>query len=88
VADYEWEKDGEGGDDGDESDELPDDAQVFDISKSTIQSWENKDRTTATVRMGDPTGLNDMKIYLLLRAKLHQMELDMGIHAENDTETH
>lgn len=55
----------------------------YSLKNAKLQQWLTKDRTVAQVRMADKDGLCDMKIYLLLRAKVHQMEIELGIHAEH-----
>jgi len=64
-----------------------DESKLFDITQTKLQSWESKDRKVVTMRVSDPNGVCDMKTYLVLRAKLNQMEIDLGIHAE-DIEEH
>lgn len=71
----------------DEEDEEINDAELMDISRAKIQTFESKDRKSATIRLSDENGLNDMKIYLLLNAKRIQMEIELGIMDE-DGERH
>lgn len=69
------------------ADDEVDEKKLYDLTHTKLDAWESKDRKSATLRMSDKTGLSDMKIYLTLRAKLHQMEIDLGIYAE-DIEEH
>lgn len=55
----------------------------YSLKNAKLMQWITKDRTVAQVRMADRDGLCDMKIYLLLKAKCHQLEIDLGIFAEN-----
>lgn len=59
---------------------------AFDLSTAKVQEFVSKDRKTATIRMTDAAGLCDMKIYLLLAAKKHQMELLLGVFEEHSEE--
>lgn len=70
-----------------DSDDEVNEGSLFDLTHTKCQSWESKDRKVATIRIADTNGLCDMKIYLTLRAKLIQMEIDLGIHPE-DIEEH
>ncbi len=67
----------------DDDDEINDE-YTFDVTNAKVQAWCSKDRTVFTLRLSDTGGMCDMKAYLLLRQKLHQMELDLGFHNEAD----
>lgn len=70
-------------DDEDDEHDEPDDAELLDMTKSKVITFSSKDRTVATVRMTDENGLCDLKIYLLLKAKMMQMEVELGVMEEH-----
>lgn len=62
------------------------DPKLYDLTWTRATFAESKDKKTVEIRISDPTGLGDMKIYLSLRAKLLQMEIALGIHDEHPEE--
>lgn len=61
------------------------DAEIFDISTVRCDAWRSKDRTVTTFRLSDKSGLNEMKVYLVLKDRLAEMEVMLGL---SDGEPH
>jgi hypothetical protein len=55
------------------------DLDHFDLRETKVQSWESKDRTVVTLRISDTNGVCDMKVLLVLQAKVLQMQRDLGV---------
>ena len=71
------------------SDEIPDeqdlkDHEVFDTSKAEVGYSRSRDTQRVTMVIRDPTGISEMKLYLILCLELEKLERRLGISEAKD----
>lgn len=62
------------------------DHEIFDTTKSETDYHRSKDMKRVTITVKDPTGVSEMKLFLILSIEMEKLERRLGISGPHETQ--